>query len=196
MHALKNRRKLHNKEIQFRVRNGAQVAAVTVGSIKLCLPSGLIMELENIYIVPNIFRNIISISCLEMNDFSFVIKDNDCSIYKDELYYGSSFIMNGLYMLKIDKLVFNINKRLKISHESMTFMWHCRIGHINEKHIKKLHKVGLLGNFNIEIINTCESYLRGKMTKAHFFKKDERTSDLLALIHRCMLINEYLYNKW
>jgi GAG-pre-integrase domain len=57
--------------------------------------------------------------------------------------------MNGLYILEIDKPVLNINKRLKISHESMTFMWHYRLGHINEKRIKKLHKVGLLSNFNI-----------------------------------------------
>jgi hypothetical protein len=68
------------------------------------------MELENIYFVPSIFRNIISISCLEMNGFSFVIKDNGCSIYKDELYYGSSFMMNDLYILEIDKPIFNINK--------------------------------------------------------------------------------------
>jgi GAG-pre-integrase domain len=183
MQALKNRRKLRNKEIQLRVGNSAQVAAVTVGSIELCLPSGLIMELENIYFVPSISRNIILISCLEMNGFSFVIKDNGCSIYKDKLFYGSSFMMNGLYMMEIDKPVFNINKRLKISHESMTFMWHCRLGHINKKHIKKLYEVGLLGNFNIETINTCESCLRGKMTKVSFSKKGERTSDLLALIH-------------
>jgi GAG-pre-integrase domain len=58
-------------------------------------------------------------------------------------------MMNDLYILKIDKLVFNINKWLKISHESTNFMWHCRLGHINEKHIKKLYEVGLLGNFNV-----------------------------------------------
>jgi hypothetical protein len=104
MEALKNRRKLRNKEIQLRVRNDAQVAVVTVGSIELCLPSGIIMELENIYFVLSISRNIISISCQEMNDFSFVIKDIGCSIYKYELYYGSSFMMNGVYMLKINNL--------------------------------------------------------------------------------------------
>jgi GAG-pre-integrase domain len=59
----------------------------------------------------------------------------------------------------------------------MTFMWHYRLGHINEKHIKKLHEDGLLDNFNIKIINTCESYLRGKIIKASFSKKGERTSD-------------------
>jgi GAG-pre-integrase domain len=168
METLKNRRKLRNKKIQLPVGNDAQVVAVTVESIELCLPSGLIMELENVYFVPSISKNIISISCQEINGFSFIIKDNDCSIYKYELYYGSSFIMNGLYMLKINKHVFNINKRLKTSHENMTFMWHCRLGHINEKCIKKLHEVGLLGNFNIETINACESCLRGKMTKVSF----------------------------
>jgi hypothetical protein len=110
MKALNNMRKLHNKKIQLRVGNGAQVTAVTVRSIELCLPSELIMEHENIYFVPNISRNIISISYLEMNGFSFIIKDNGCSIYKDELYYGSSFMMNDLYMLEIDKSVFNIKK--------------------------------------------------------------------------------------
>ena len=58
-----NSRKLRNKEVQLRVGNGARVAAVTTGRIELYLPSGLIMELENVYFVPSIFRNIISISC-------------------------------------------------------------------------------------------------------------------------------------
>ena len=57
-----NRRKLRNKEVQLRVGNGGQVAAVTVGRIELYLPSGLIMEIENVYFVPSISRNIISIS--------------------------------------------------------------------------------------------------------------------------------------
>jgi hypothetical protein len=79
------------------------------------------MELKNVYFVPSIFRNIISISCLEMNSFFFIIKDNRCSIYKDKLYYGSYFMMNGLYMLETDKPVFNINKKLKTSHEIYDF---------------------------------------------------------------------------
>jgi GAG-pre-integrase domain len=105
--------------------------------------------------------------------------------------------MNGLYMLEINKPVFNINKRLKTSHENMTFMWHCRFGHINKKHIKKLHEVGFLGNFNIETINACKSCLRGKMTKELFSKKGQRTSDLLALIHTdvCGPMSTYTRNS-
>ena len=83
------------------------------------------------------------------------------SIYKIETYYGSSCMMNGLYMLEMNKPVFNINnKQLKTSHESTTYMRHCRLGHINKKCIKKLHEIGLLGKFDLESIYTCESYLQ------------------------------------
>jgi hypothetical protein len=58
MEALKNKSKLRNKKIQLRVGNVAQVTAVTVGSIELCLPSGLIMELK-IYILFQVFPKIL-----------------------------------------------------------------------------------------------------------------------------------------
>jgi hypothetical protein len=51
--------KVTQREVQLRVENGARVAAVTVGRIGLYLPSGLVMELENVYFVPIISRNII-----------------------------------------------------------------------------------------------------------------------------------------
>jgi hypothetical protein len=64
-----------------------------------------------------------------------------------------------------------------------TFIWHCRLGHINEKHIERLHKDGLLSSFDFESFDTCESYLLGKMTKAPFTSQSERASDLLGLVH-------------
>ena len=57
------------------------------------------------------------------------------------------------------------------------------MGHINEKHISKLHKDGLLNPFDFESYEVCESCLLGKMTKAPFTGHNERASDLLGLIH-------------
>ena len=42
--------------------------------------------------------------------------------------------------------------------------------------------VGLI-SFDLESFDTCESCLRGKMTKSPFNKQGERASDLLGLIH-------------
>jgi GAG-pre-integrase domain len=137
-------------------------------------------------------RNIISISCMNMDGFIFSIKDQYFFFYRDDIFYGISQVVNGLYVLKMDNQVFNINnKRLKSSCESETFIWHHRLGHINETHIKKLQEVELLSCFDLEPIATCESCLSGKMTKASFTKKGEMSKDLLGLVHSdiCSLIS-------
>jgi hypothetical protein len=64
-----------------------------------------------------------------------------------------------------------------------TFIWHCRLGHINEKRIERLHKDGLLSSFDFESFDMCKSCLLGKMTKAPFTGQSERASDLLGLVH-------------
>ena len=136
-------------EIDLRVGNGAKVAALAVGTYYLSLPSGLILELENCYYVPAICRNIISISCLDKKGFSFIIKDNCCSFGLNDLTYGVARLFNGLYVLDLDYTpVYNMNKRLKANDSNQTYLWHCRLGHINENRISKLHKDGFLDKFD------------------------------------------------
>ena len=81
MQGLKNSRSLAKGEVDQRVGNGARVATLAVGTYYLSLPSRLVLELDNCYYVPAMSRNIISISCLDMVGFSFIIKNNTCSIY-------------------------------------------------------------------------------------------------------------------
>jgi GAG-pre-integrase domain len=97
-----------------------------------------------------------------MDGFIFSIKDQYFFFYRDDIFYGISQVVNGLYVLKMDNQVFNINnKRLKSSCESETLIWHHRLGHINEMRIKKLQEVELLSCFDLEPIATCESCLSG-----------------------------------
>ena len=49
--------------------------------------------------------------------------------------------------------------------------------------MEKLHGDGLLDLSDLESFETCESCLRGKMTKAPFAKSCERVTELLVLIH-------------
>ena len=46
-----------------------------------------------------------------------------------------------------------------------TYMWHCRLGHIGVKRMKKLHKDGFLESLGYESFDACEPCLLGKMTK-------------------------------
>jgi hypothetical protein len=156
-----------------------------VSSYHLSLPSGLVLELNNCYSIPALSKNIISSSCLEeVYGYEIVIKNKRCSIYYNDIIYAHCPLVNGLYVLDLeDKPVYNINaKRVRLNDLNPTF-WRCRLGHINEKRIEKLHKDGLLSSFNFESFDTCESCLLGKMTKAPFTGQSERASDLLGLVH-------------
>ena len=69
-------------------------------------------------------------------------------------------------------------KRCKVDHDSTTYLWHCRLGHIGVKRMKKLQADEFL-----ESLGTCEPCLMGKMTKTPFFETMERATNLLEIIH-------------
>ena len=94
--------------------------------------------------------------------------------------YASACYLNGLYVIDLEIPINNIStKRLKTSNINSCSLWHYRLGHINEKRIKKLQEDGLLGQLDWESIDRCESCLLGKMAKAPFNKSNERTTELL-----------------
>ena len=65
-----------------------------------------------------------------------------------------------------DTHIHNIDaKRLNVNNDSATCLWHCHLGHIGVKRMKKLHTDGLLESLDYESLGTCEPCLMGKMTK-------------------------------
>jgi len=179
-------RRLAKNEVVMRVGNGAGIAAQSVGIMPLRLPSGFILELSNCYFVPALCRNIISGSCLVRDGYSYKSENNGCSLYCKDMFYGFAPIVGGLFILNLEceNDVFNVNaKRLKKADTTTTFMWHCRLGHIGKKRMKRLHKDGVLPPFDFESFDTCEACLMGKMTKTPFTGHPERASELLEIIH-------------
>ena len=85
-------------------------------------------------------------------------------------------------MLDLDRSdthIHNIEaKRCKVNNDSATYLWHCRLGHIGVKRMKKLHNDGIL-----ESLDACEPCLMGKMTKTPFCRAMERANNLLEIIH-------------
>jgi hypothetical protein len=120
-----------------------------------------------------------------VDSYEIIIKNKHCSIYYNSIFYVHCPLLNGLYVLNLeDKSICNINtKRARLSNFNPTFIWHCRLCHINKKHIEKLHKDGLLSSFDFKSFDTCESCLIWKMTKAPFNGQSEKASDLLELVH-------------
>ena len=63
----------------------------------------------------------------------------------NKTFYGHTPNENGLLDLdRSDTHIHNIEaKRCKVNNDSTTYLWHCRLGHIGVKRMKKLHADGL-----------------------------------------------------
>ena len=71
------------------------------------------------------------------------------------IFYGHANLKSGLFLLNLDSS----------DNDSATYLWHCHLGHIGVKHMKKLRKDGLLESLDYESFDTCEPCHVGNMTK-------------------------------
>ena len=75
---LRIKRRLAKDEVTMHVENGSKVDVIVVGTLPLHLPSVLVSDLNNCYLVPALSMNIISGSCLMRDGYSFKSKNNGC----------------------------------------------------------------------------------------------------------------------
>jgi hypothetical protein len=73
---------------------------------------------------------------------------------------------------------------IHIYNQYPSYLWHCKLDHINETRIPKLHKKRYFDIFfYYESYETCEACLLGKMTKTPFTGNSGHISvDIITLI--------------
>ena len=103
LQGLKNSRTLMKGEMDLGVGNRARVAALAMRTYYLTLPSGLVLQLSNCYFVPTMSKNIIFAFCLDNDGFYFIIKNNNISIYHEDIFYGVAILSFGLYVLNFEQ---------------------------------------------------------------------------------------------
>ena len=110
----------------------------------------------------------------------------------NKTFYGHTPNENGLLDLdRSDTHIHNIEaKRCKVNNDSATYLWHCRLGHIGVKRMKKLHADGILESLDYESLDACEPCLLGKITKTPFSGTMERYRFVGNHTYRCMWSDE------
>ena len=98
-------------------------------------------------------------------------------------------------MLDLDRSDTHIHnneaKRCKVNNDNATYLWHCHLGHIGVKCMKKLHADGLLESLDYESFDTCEPCLMGKMTKNSVLWNNGASQWLIGNnTYRCMRSDE------
>ena len=81
---------------------------------------------------------------------------------------------NDIYILSWPvSVVYTSSKHPRLKNISDLYLWHCRLGHVNQSRINKMQREGLLEVSDSDSLPTCESCLLGKMTKSPFTRKGE-----------------------
>ena len=162
------------------------VLAEAVGEVHLFFDDFRSIVLKDCFYVPSFKRNLISVACL-INDGYTVSFNKSVAIQKNKSFIVRGTLVNNLYVIKPKmRSLLNtevVRKNAKASHSNEAYLWHLRLGHINQERIGRLVKDGLLNSLQEIQLPQCESCLEGKMTKRPFGAKGRRVVQLLELVH-------------
>jgi hypothetical protein len=135
-------RMLQKGERKLKVANGLEAKVETVGTLRLILKSGFILDLHDVVYIPSMIRNLISIFRLDACGFIFQFGNNELRLYHNSKYIGSGLLCDNLYKLCLNysfsKSLLSLNvtdvkSGIKRNREGgySSKLWHCRLGHIS-----------------------------------------------------------------
>ncbi|PHU17071.1 hypothetical protein BC332_12766 [Capsicum chinense] len=81
--------------------NSTTAKVEATGKICLKMTSGKVLTLNNVLYVPELRRNLISVSLLDKNGFKCVIVSGKIVISKGEIYVGKGYLTKGLYKMNV-----------------------------------------------------------------------------------------------
>jgi hypothetical protein len=95
------RRTLRRGERSIRVVNDVEAEVEAIGELPLELNNGFIHRLHNILYVATLSRNLISVSCLDDDEYDCQFGNGQCLILFDSKVVGLIFRQDKLYMLSM-----------------------------------------------------------------------------------------------
>ncbi|KAJ4722910.1 Retrovirus-related Pol polyprotein from transposon TNT 1-94 [Melia azedarach] len=165
--------------------DNSKIAVKGRGNILIQLKDGRHQFIGNVYYVPNMKSNILSLGQLlekgyniHMKDYSLFIRDD-----KDNLITKVKMSKNIMFSFNIQN---DVAKCLKAYYKDASWLWHLRFGHLNFRGLELLAKKEMVRG--LPYINhpnqLCEGCLHGKQFRKSFPKESTfKAKKPLELIH-------------
>ena len=158
---------------------GNSTAAVKgKGTINLEFTSGKILTLTDVYHVPEIRKNLVSVSLLNMHGFKLVFDGDKFILSKGGVFVGKGYVYEGMYKLRSNEI--SINSAYIVDSLSL---WHSRLDHVNTRKMRNMINHDLISKCANNMIDKCDICAHTKITRNSFSKNIERSSLILHLIH-------------
>lgn len=183
--------------LEVHVANGAKLATAGLGSVTVRLKD-CDKLISNVYYVPNLSTNLLSVSELTRKGFTVKFDNKQCKILRkgNEIVATASY-NNGVYKLDtIGESGIAMSSRVKPEESQEVCIgraadkvtqevWHKRLGHLNSRSMN-LMKNGMVTGMHFDDINynKCVACIEGKQSRLPFPKKSKsRSKVLLGLVH-------------
>ncbi|KAG8500580.1 hypothetical protein CXB51_002706 [Gossypium anomalum] len=159
--------------------NNASCKIAGVGTIKVKMFDGVVRTLSDVRHVPELKRNLISLSTLDSKGYRYTTKSGVLKISK-----GSFVVMKGkkktakLYILQGSTVIGNAAvASSSLLGDDIIKLWHMRLGHMSENDMSELSKRGLLDGQRICKLKFYEHCVFGKQKRIVQVRRDRETLD-------------------
>ena len=144
-----------------------------IGTYRLILDNGHHLDLIDTFYVPSVFRNLVSLSKLDVYGFTFKFRHRCFSLCKNNSIIGSGILMDGLYKLKLDNnfvesllnVFHNVGIKRSMLNDNSAYLWHKWLNHVSKERLERLVKNEILPNLDFTNLGVCVDCIQGKQTK-------------------------------
>ena len=165
--------------------NNASCRIAGIGTVRVKMFDGTIRTLGDVRHVPDMKRNLISLSTLDSKGYRYTGEGGVVKVSK-----GSLVVMKGLkktaslYVLQGSTITGDVAvASSSMSDSDATSLWHMRLGHMSENGMVELSKRGLLDGQSITKLKFCEHCVFGKQKRVRFSAGTHNTKGTLDYIH-------------
>ncbi|GAB2287662.1 hypothetical protein Dimus_037947 [Dionaea muscipula] len=161
-----------------------------IGNIPLKLNDGSVILLTKVRYIPNLKRNLISLSMLDETGCTYsaangclVVCKNNKPVLKGIKSHGL-YVLCGSYYSENNKAAANeliialISAKLHSAEK-----WHLRLGHMSQQGLKALGNQGILNYNTTPMSDFCETCILGKQTRLTFHKGTHLAKECLEYVH-------------
>ena len=151
-----NKRRLSKHEECVYMGDESKVKVKFFGMIKLKLITESFLLLHNVTFMPSLRRNLISISILDRQGYTFHFGEEKVDIFSNLVVIGNAILFGNFYSLSLHHGLlsdsFFVNsvvgcKRARMNLSSF-MLWHKCLGHIYRQRLERLVRDGVLSNLD------------------------------------------------
>ncbi|WVZ05356.1 hypothetical protein V8G54_018702 [Vigna mungo] len=152
-----------------------------VGSVRLKMFDNREMVLQAVRYVPELKRNLISISAFDLGGYTTKVEDGVMRVCSGDSVVAKGRRRNDLYILEGSTVIGHVS--VASGTENTARLWHLRMGHISEKGLEELEKQDLLLGDKLQKLDFCDHCVLGKSHRIPFGRGKHSTERPFEYVH-------------